>query len=86
VIANNHPMLAKLFEGTHWHAPAGQTGVWVQAIKRIPGAKATEAGIRFNGPKCRAYRIRLSVIPNFGHEPPPAQPAESPAFTGEDFA
>jgi hypothetical protein len=86
VIANNHPMLAKLFEGTHWHAPAGQTGVWVQAIKRIPGAKATEAGIRFNGPKCRAYRIRLSVIPNFGHEPPPAEPAERPAFTGEDFA
>lgn len=86
VIANNHPMLAKLFEGTHWHAPAGQTGVWVQAIKRIPGSKATEAGVRFNGPKCRAYRFRLTVVPNFGHDPAPAPKPERSAFTGEDFA
>jgi len=89
VVANNHPMLAKLFEGSHWYAPAGQTGVWVQAIKRIPGARPSEAAVRFNGPKCRAYRFKLTVVPNFGHDaPPPAADAfdRVPGYSGEDFA
>lgn len=86
VIANNHPMLARLFEGTHWHAPAGQTGVWVQAIKRIPGASATEGSIRFNGPKCRAHRFRLTVVPNFGHDVAARTGTPERAPTGEDFA
>ena len=35
-IANMHRGLAKIFEATQWAARPGATGVWVQAIRRLP--------------------------------------------------
>ena len=86
MVANNHPMLGKLFEGTHWFSPAGQTGVWVQAIKRVPGAESSPTAANFSGVKARAWQFRLSAVPNFGHDDVPQSEPERHPVTGEDFA
>ncbi len=79
LIANQNAQLGKLFENTQWHAGAGQTGVWVQAVKRIPGA--TTAGVKsFSMAQSRAHQVPLASIPGaLGDEPPsaPSEPAQS---------
>jgi hypothetical protein len=85
-MANNHPGLAGLFEGTHWHATGGQKGVWAQAAKRIPGARA-EPNLRYAGVPSRGWSFSLSAIPDFFEgKPPPAASAEPPAYSPGDFA
>lgn len=76
VMANNHPGLAKLFEGTHWGAGGGQKGVWAQAAKRIPGSTSTGV-LRFAGVPTRAYEFSLSSVPDFFEtRAPRSEPAE----------
>lgn len=79
-VANAHPGLARLFEGTQWHAGAGQRGVWAQAMKRIPGSAAM-ANTRFEMVSSRAQRFPLRATPNFLDEETAtgaAQPVPSP--------
>lgn len=79
-IANAHPGLAALFEGTQWHASAGQRGVWAQAIKRIPDSFST-GSLRFDLVGSRARRFPLRNAPAFLDEQTAtqsAQPAASP--------
>lgn len=66
-IANGHDGLARLFEGTHWHAQGAQKGVWAQAMKRVPTAQPTPA-IKFDGVVSRARRFALRAIPNFSED------------------
>lgn len=38
IVANAHQGLARQFEGSHWQGRSGASGVWSQALRRIPGA------------------------------------------------
>ncbi len=73
-IANSHPGLAQLFEGTQWHATAGQRGVWAQATKRIPGSETTGC-LRFDLVGSRARKFPLSAVPALAEEVPRSAPA-----------
>lgn len=96
MIANSHPGLAALFQGTHWYAAGGQRGVWAQAVKRIPGATATGV-LRFHGTAARGYEFNLSAVPSFfedvtpgaqasGAFSQPDQPVEGYILSPDDFA
>lgn len=66
-VANNHQGTAALFANTHWTGRSGATGVWVQALRRVPGAEAAGC-IRFDGVPSRCTRIPIdSVIPKHSH-------------------
>ncbi len=86
-IANGHPGLSELFEGTHWYAPAGQRGVWAQATKRIPGSEATKA-LRFDLVATRARKFPLRAIPAFSAEDETTTAEPSATFSNDpnDFA
>lgn len=68
-IANNHQGLAKLFEGSHWAGRSGAVGVWVQAARRVPGARWDNQIQRFNG-----VPIRCTLIPVEHMLPPEPAP------------
>lgn len=59
-VANDHQGLTTLFKDTHWTGSSGTNGVWVQAMRRVNGAKADEQ--RFNGSKMRCTSIPLSSV------------------------
>jgi hypothetical protein len=42
VVANSHQGLSRQFEGSHWAGKSGASGVWTQALVRIPGALRNE--------------------------------------------
>ena len=63
-IANDHRGLAGLFERTHWGARSGASGVWRQALLRVPGAKPSPIPVRFRGPKLRAVLVPLNHVLN----------------------
>jgi hypothetical protein len=71
-IANAHSSLAQLFERTRWGAPRGITGVWTQALRRLPGAERSGRTLYFGGPSCRATLLPLQLIPR------PALPHDKP--------
>lgn len=77
-IANGHDGLARLFEGTHWHAHGAQKGVWAQAMKRVPTSVSTEP-IKFDGVLSRARRFSLRAIPNFSEDDEMSQPPQAGA-------
>lgn len=79
IVSNTHSAIGGFYRDTHWAA-----GVWRQAFKRIPGAAATGA-LSFDGATSRAYKFKLSAIPNLFDDRPP-QPAPEPAYSPEDFA
>lgn len=60
-VANAHQGLAALFQGTHWAARSGAAGVWVQALRRVPGAQP-HAGLRFNGAYSRCTLLPLDAV------------------------
>jgi len=62
-IANNHTGLAGLFQRTRWQTPQGVTGVWVQAMRRLPGAERGTRTLYFGGAYGKATLIPLSLIP-----------------------
>lgn len=63
-IANDHRGLAQLFERTHWGARSGASGVWRQALLRVPGARPSERAVRFRGPQARAVLVPLAHVLN----------------------
>ena len=61
VMANTHPLLASLFDGTEWR------NGWKKAAQAVPGSITT--GTRsFDGVASRACRIPFTSIPGFGAE------------------
>lgn len=91
VMANSHPVLSTLYRDTRWGGSGGTSGVWAQAMKRVPGARATASAVRFDGVVSRAYTFRLTAIPGLfgddGVSPPETHSELAPATPdGEDFA
>lgn len=68
-VANHHDGLEAVFQGSRW-----AWGVWSQALRRVPGARMTKAGMRFGGPLSRAV-----LLPPESWRFDPAQ-----GVTGED--
>lgn len=62
-VANYHAGLAIIFAGTHWAGRSGALGVWVQALRRLPGAERTETPIYFGGGTGRATLLPLELVP-----------------------
>lgn len=62
-VANNHRSLAQLFAGSRWQTPNGSTGVWVQALRRLPGAERGQKTLYFGGPSAKATLIPLRLVP-----------------------
>ena len=61
IVANRHSQLSKLFQDTHWHAGAGQTGVWAQSLKRVPGS--TLPGTRrFDGVASKTVGVPVQLM------------------------
>ena len=66
-VANVHAGLAALFEGTQWFAPAGQSGVWAQAMKRVPGSRSSGV-LSFDFVKSRGRILPLKAVPGLLEE------------------
>lgn len=77
-VANSHPGLAQLFEGTHWHAHGAQKGVWAQAMKRVPGSEST-GSLRFDLVGSRARQFPLRAIPALLEDDEMSQPPQAGA-------
>lgn len=60
-IANQHNGLSQIFAGTHWAARSGATGVWVQALRRLPGAERSKKTLYFGGVYAKATIVPLDV-------------------------
>lgn len=60
-VANAHQGLQTIFRETHWGGRGGSTGVWVQAMRRVPGALPGGC-IRFDGVAARCTKIPLAHI------------------------
>ena len=60
-VANAHQGLQAIFAGTHWSARSGAAGVWVQALRRVPGARVGRP-MRFNGVNMRCTLIPLQQL------------------------
>ena len=58
--ANSHQGLARLLEGTHWAKRSGTTGVWVQALERVQGAR--HANLRFAGVASRCVLVPFNQV------------------------
>lgn len=61
-IANDHAGLAGVYRDTHWSGRSGASGVWRQALMRVPGARPSPTSIRFRGPKTRAVLVPLDRV------------------------
>jgi hypothetical protein len=77
-IANYHQGLSEVFASTHWAGRSGTMGVWVQALRRAPGARATSNGLRFAGAFLRSTMIPLAVL--LDDPPPPVAVALEEGF------
>jgi hypothetical protein len=79
-VAFSHKELNRAFQGTHWAARAGGTGVWKQALLRLPGAEPSKEPVWFRGGTSRAVLIPFrAVFPPDGNPERAAQEAESDA-------
>lgn len=58
LVANNHEALNRIFHGSRW---AG--GVWSQALRFIPGAKAWPKAERFTSPPQRSTAVPQRFLP-----------------------
>jgi hypothetical protein len=56
-IANRHAGLASIFKETKWNTPAGETGVWVQSLAKIDGAKPSGKTLWIGAP------VKATLIP-----------------------
>lgn len=64
-VANYHQGLAAIYDGTHWAGRAGASGVWRQALSRLPGATRSPRTVRFGESIARATLIPIDrVLPN----------------------
>lgn len=62
-VSNTCEGIGQIFAGTHWAGRSGATGVWVQALRRVKGAEATENPVRFGEVSTRAVLIPLDSLP-----------------------
>jgi hypothetical protein len=61
-VANSHQGTAQLFANSLWNGKSGTTGVWVQALRRIPGAANGKSNIRFDGVPCRYTQVPIKEV------------------------
>ncbi|WP_027284506.1 hypothetical protein [Rubritepida flocculans] len=67
-VANSHPLLAKLFERTHWAARPGAPGAWKGVLEQAPGAVLAGAA-RFGPRTSRAVKVPLHLFfDGVGHD------------------
>ena len=65
-VANYHQQLGGIYRGTHWAGRSGSQGVWVQALRRVPGALAAPKPIWFSGAVARATLLPLAgILPSY---------------------
>jgi hypothetical protein len=63
-IANSHDALRQVFADTEWGARPGGAGVWVQALRRLPGAITPEKDGKVRlGRGQRGKMVRATLIP-----------------------
>lgn len=62
LVANTHQSLSAIYEDTHWKARSGASGVWRQALGRLPGALEESSPQRFGGVQTRCVSVPFSVI------------------------
>ncbi|MEC9434634.1 MAG: hypothetical protein VYD87_17145 [Pseudomonadota bacterium] len=81
IVANRHSQLSKLFLDTLWSAGAGQTGVWVQSLRRVPGS--TLPGMRrFDGVPSKTVGVPLAALLEI--EPADTAEDDAPATPSPD--
>ncbi len=69
LIANAHQGLAHIYRDTVWASLPGSSGVWVQSIRRVPGAEASKSSTNFGGAPSRYTRLPLdAILPPNGKE------------------
>jgi hypothetical protein len=60
-VANAHPELSRIYNGTDWATPRGaEQSVWMQALSRIPGAKPSGQTLWFGFPQ-RAILVPVEL-------------------------
>lgn len=62
-IAHSQPALQALYENTRWRTPRGVMGVWVQALRRLPGAERGGKAFYFGGPSSKAVLVPTTLVP-----------------------
>jgi hypothetical protein len=79
-VANYHQGLAGIFERTHWAGRAGTMGGWVQAWRRIEGARVPKKTMNFGG-----HRGRCVAVPLASLMPDHAKPASVTAWSDPEI-
>ena len=64
LVGNQHKNLLELFKGTHWMGRPDTPGVWIQSLRRLPGAKPWMPS-RFMGVNQRSTALKVSKIIDF---------------------
>lgn len=59
-VANDHKGLQSVFQGTIWQAASGTIGVWVQSLRRVPAALASQQ--RIGGAPMRCTLVPLDAV------------------------
>jgi hypothetical protein len=77
VVANAHQGLAQQFEGSHWKGKSGASGVWSQALARIPGAVRNQQR-RISGVQTRCTLIPVEAVTGDGV--PAEENCEAPEY------
>jgi hypothetical protein len=61
-VANRHAGLAQIYQTTHWATRSGAMGVWVQSLRRLPGARRAPRSLWFSGAVCKALLVPLWAV------------------------
>lgn len=61
-VANAHQGLASIYSGTHWAQRPDGSGVWMQALRNIPGARPRVQGISFGGRLSRCTLVPIGAL------------------------
>lgn len=61
-VANYHRGLDQIFQNSHWAGKSGTQGVWVQALRRLPGAERGEKPVWFSGKAARCTLIPVESV------------------------
>lgn len=61
-VANAHSGLQAIYRDTHWTGMSGTTGVWVQAMKRVPDTRPAKSNLRFANVATRCGLVPLDQV------------------------
>lgn len=61
-VANYHHGLSGIYEGSHWQGTSGTVGVWVQALRRLPGAHPSKNAIYLGDHNYRCTLLPLDLL------------------------